>query len=83
MTYITTIQQEIPVAGEYDVVVYGGRPAGFIAAISAARAGCMTSLVERLPFFRQYYIFLHLNALHDLNSNLYLDAIVQNKKSGK
>lgn len=41
------LEKEIPVAGEYDVVVCGGGPAGFIAAIAAARNGAKTALVER------------------------------------
>ena len=40
----------IPVAGQYDVVVCGGGPAGFIAAIAAARGGARTALVERYGF---------------------------------
>ena len=39
--------REIPVFGEYDVVVAGGGPAGFAAAVSAARAGAKTLLVEK------------------------------------
>ena len=27
------------------------------------------------------YSFLHLNALYDLNSNLYLDAVVQKRRA--
>lgn len=46
-----TYSKTVPVVGEYDVVVCGGGPAGFIAAISAARMGCRTALVERLGFF--------------------------------
>ena len=42
------LQKQIPVVGEYDVIVAGGGPAGFVAAISAARMGCRTALVERL-----------------------------------
>ncbi|MBQ9462062.1 MAG: FAD-dependent oxidoreductase [Bacteroidales bacterium] len=34
----------------YDVVVCGGGPAGFIAAITAARSGARTALVERYGF---------------------------------
>lgn len=44
------LQKEVPVVGEYDVIVAGGGPAGFVAAISAARMGCRTALVERLGF---------------------------------
>ena len=39
--------REIPVFGEYDVVVAGGGPAGFAAAVSAARAGAKTLLIEK------------------------------------
>ena len=39
--------QELPVFPETDVVVVGGGPAGFSAAVSAARAGAKVALVER------------------------------------
>ncbi|MBR1922022.1 MAG: FAD-dependent oxidoreductase, partial [Kiritimatiellae bacterium] len=38
---------ELPVFHETDVVVVGGGPAGFAAAVSAARAGAKVALVER------------------------------------
>ncbi len=38
--------RDIPVAGESDVVVCGGGPAGMAAAISAARAGASVRLIE-------------------------------------
>ena len=38
--------EEIPVYGEYDVVVVGGGMAGCGAALAAGRAGCKTILVE-------------------------------------
>ena len=39
-----------PVYGEFDVVVVGGGPAGIMAATAAARAGCLTLLIERYGF---------------------------------
>ncbi len=39
--------KEIPVFHETDVVVVGGGPAGFAAAVAAARAGSKVALVER------------------------------------
>ena len=39
-----------PLFGEYEVVVLGGGPAGIAAAVSAARAGRSTMLVERYGF---------------------------------
>lgn len=39
--------KELPVFHETDVVVVGGGPAGFAAAVSAARAGAKVALVER------------------------------------
>ncbi len=47
------IQPERPlaVAAETDVLVVGGGPAGFAAAVAAARAGVRTTLVERYGYF--------------------------------
>jgi hypothetical protein len=42
--------REIDVAGEYDVLVVGGGPAGIAASVAAARAGARTLLVERYGF---------------------------------
>ena len=44
-------RRDIPVVGEYDVVVCGGGPSGMIAAIAAARGGARTAIVERYGFF--------------------------------
>lgn len=41
---------EVPVVDEFDVVVCGGGVAGFVAAISAARNGAKTALVEQYGF---------------------------------
>lgn len=40
---------ELPVLGEYDVLVVGGGTSGAIAAISAARNGARTAVIEILP----------------------------------
>ena len=52
MTETTVIepQRELPVFGDYDVVVVGGGPAGIAASVSAARHGARTLLVERYGF---------------------------------
>lgn len=44
------ISRRVPVVGEYDVVVCGAGPAGFIAAIAAAREGARTAVIERFGF---------------------------------
>ena len=41
------ISKQVPIVGNYDVVVCGGGPAGFIAAIAAARSGAKTAVVEQ------------------------------------
>lgn len=47
---LTEPSRQTPVHGEYDVVVLGGGPAGIAAAVSAARAGRSTLLIERYGF---------------------------------
>src|ERR1700732_5497760 len=39
-----------PVVTRSDVVVVGGGPAGFAAAVAARRQGCSVTLVERYPY---------------------------------
>jgi 2-polyprenyl-6-methoxyphenol hydroxylase-like FAD-dependent oxidoreductase len=42
--------RQLPVYGQFDVVIVGGGPAGLSAAVSAARYGARTLLVERYGF---------------------------------
>src|SRR5258707_14456280 len=48
--FIREPEREIPVRGEYDVVVLGGGPAGIAAAAAAGAQGRRTLLVERYGF---------------------------------
>ena len=45
-----SLKKEVPVVGKYDVVVCGGGPAGFIAAIASSREGAKTAIVEQYGF---------------------------------
>jgi hypothetical protein len=49
-TSIREPERDLPVRGEYDVVVLGGGPAGITAAVAAAMHGRKTLLVERYGF---------------------------------
>ena len=42
--------RDLRVASRADVVVVGGGPAGFSAAVAAARQGASVCLVERYPY---------------------------------
>jgi ribulose 1,5-bisphosphate synthetase/thiazole synthase len=44
-------ERPLPVFAETDVLVVGGGPAGFAAAVAAARAGAKTTLLERYGYF--------------------------------
>jgi hypothetical protein len=48
---ISTRSRDAPVIADVDVVVAGGGSAGLAAAISAARTGARTALIERYGFF--------------------------------
>lgn len=43
--------RSVPLVGEYDVVVCGGGPSGWVSAVAAAREGRKTALIERFGFF--------------------------------
>ena len=43
-------QKELPVTGEFDVIVCGGGPAGMLAAVGAAKNGARVALIERYGF---------------------------------
>lgn len=47
MKHFIKEQLETPIHGEYDVIVSGGGPAGVAAAISSARLGAKTLLIEK------------------------------------
>src|SRR5262252_11126597 len=47
---IAEAASEARIASRSDVVVVGGGPAGFAAAVAARREGCSVTLVERYPY---------------------------------
>ena len=50
MAHINEPAKKLRIAGKYDVLVCGGGPAGIGAALSAARNGAKTLLVEQFGF---------------------------------
>ncbi|MFT8245773.1 FAD-dependent oxidoreductase [Roseomonas sp. BN140053] len=48
--FVTLPARGVPVVSRADVVVVGGGPAGFAAAVAAAREGAKVVLVERYPY---------------------------------
>ena len=51
MKNTVSVKKDVPIVGDYDVVVCGAGSAGWIAAVTAARLGCKTALIEKLSFF--------------------------------
>ena len=45
-SHLTEPERDIPIKGDYDVVVCGAGPAGVTAAIEAGRSGAKTMLIE-------------------------------------
>jgi len=50
MVQTISLNKEVPVIENFDVVVCGGGPSGMMAAIAAARGGAKTALIERYGF---------------------------------
>ncbi len=49
MNFITQTKN-VPVIGDFDVIVCGGGPGGIMAALAAAKGGARTALIERYGF---------------------------------
>jgi len=80
-TFITETNQ-IPVAGEYDVIVAGGGPAGVGAAFASASKGAKTLLVEQMNFLGGMWTGGLVNPMFDYkNKNGLLKGIVDELKS--
>ena len=57
-----------PVVGQYDVIVVGGGPAGVGAALSAARNGASTLLIEQHAFLGGMWTAGFMNPLFDVET---------------
>src|SRR5262245_17882533 len=63
--------RETPVVGEYEVVVFGGGPAGIAAAAAAGRSGRSTVLIERYGFLGGAGTAAGLSTFCGLHANVY------------
>jgi len=71
--YYTEKPRDIPVLGEYDVIVCGGGTSGIAAAIASARTGVKTVLLERYGFtggVPAYCIMPAWHRLREIHSRL-------------
>lgn len=78
--FIIEKEQKIPVYAETDVLVVGGGPAGFCAAVSAARKGAKVVLMERYGYLGGMasggYVLL-LDCLDDGKGNQIIKGLVK------
>ena len=74
-TTINEPARQVPLYGEYEVVVLGGGPAGIVAAASAARAGRKTLLIERYGFLGGMGTAAGVTNFCGLHGNVYGEAI--------
>ena len=66
--FIKEPSRKIPVVDSADVVVVGGGPAGFAAAVAAARQGCDVLLLERGYFLGGLFTGCDVTLLNDMYS---------------
>src|SRR6202521_3709936 len=66
--------RQVPLYGEYEVVVLGGGPAGIAAAVAASRAGRRTLLIERYGFLGGMGTAAGVTNFCGLHANVYGEA---------
>ena len=78
--FITQKAQSVPVYAQTDVLVVGGGPAGYAAAVAAARNGADVILMERYGYLGGMAtggMVLLFDCLCDGNGNLLIKGMVQ------
>ncbi len=68
--------REIPVAGEYDVVICGGGPTAMGAALAAAGEGAKTLAIERHAMLGGLWTAGLLNPLFDPHKGWMVDRLI-------